>query len=158
SNDVQMLTFSATIPNDLMKFLNKYLKKCEIVDITNKEISKESIEHIFIPTKNKNKDELLLSLLNSFNPFLALIFANTKAKVDEISEYLASNNIKFLKLTGDLESRERKQVLKRIKDGQVQYVVASDIASRGIDIYGVSHVINYELPSDIEFYIHRTGR
>lgn len=158
SNNVQMLTFSATIPNDLIKFLNKYLSKCEVVDITNKAISKDSIEHSFIPTKNKDKNELLLTLLNSFNPFLVLIFANTKTKVDEITDFLTSNNIKLLKLTGDLESRERKQVLKRIKDGQVQFVVASDIASRGIDIYGVSHVINYELPEDIEFYIHRTGR
>lgn len=158
TQDVQMLTFSATIPNDLIKFLNKYLSKCELIDITNKAISKDSIEHVFIPTKNKDKNELLLTLLNSFNPFLALIFANTKTKVDEIAEYLSNNNIRLLKLTGDLEARERKQVLKRIKDGQVQFVVASDIASRGIDIHGVSHVINYELPDDIEFYIHRTGR
>lgn len=157
-NEVQMLTFSATIPNDLINFLNKYLSKCTVIDITNKEISKDSIEHIFIPTKNKNKDELLLTLLNTFEPYLVLIFANTKVKVDEIAEYLSENGIKLLKLTGSLESRERKQVIKRIKDGQVQYVVASDIASRGIDIHGVSHIINYELPRDIEFYIHRTGR
>ena len=158
NNNVQMLTFSATIPKELIKFLNKYLSKCELVDITNKEISKESIEHIFIPTKNKNKNELLLKLLNTFNPYLVIIFANTRTKVDEVAEFLSENGIKLLKLTGDLESRERRQVLKRIKDGQVQFVVASDIASRGIDIEGVSHIINYELPNDLEFYIHRTGR
>ena len=158
NNNVQMLTFSATIPKELIKFLNKYLSKCELVDITNKEISKESIEHIFIPTKNKNKNELLLKLLNTFNPYLVIIFANTRIKVDEVAEFLSENGIKLLKLTGDLESRERRQVLKRIKDGHVQFVVASDIASRGIDIEGVSHIINYELPNDLEFYIHRTGR
>lgn len=156
--DVQILTFSATIPLELVKFINKYLEKSELVDTTNNEISKSTIEHIFIPTKNKNKDELLYQLLTTFHPYLALIFANTKAKVDEIAEYLANKGLKLLKLTGDLEARERKQVLKRVKEGKIQYVVASDIASRGIDIEGVSHIINYELPNDLEFYIHRSGR
>ena len=154
----QILVFSATISQELTIFLNKYLSGCEKIDLIGRNIAKASIEHIFIPTKNKNKDELLVSLLQTFHPYLALIFANTKVKVDEIAEYLSSNGLKVGKLTGDLEPRERKQVLKRIKDGDFQYVVASDIAARGIDILGVSHVINYELPNDIEFYIHRIGR
>lgn len=158
SEQVQMLTFSATIPKDLIHFLNSYLNRCEVCDITERKISKNSIEHIFIPTKNKNKDDVLLSLLRMINPYLVLIFANTKSKVDEIALFLSENQIPIVKLTGDLESRERKQVLKRIKMGEVQYIVASDIASRGIDIVGVSHIINYEVPSDIEFYIHRSGR
>jgi ATP-dependent RNA helicase CshB len=156
--DIQILTFSATIPQELVKFINKYLDKCELCDTTKKQISKKSIEHIFIPTKNKNKNELLLKLLLTFHPYLAIIFANTKTKVDEIAQFLGEQGLKLVKLTGDLEARERKQVLKRLKDGKIQYVVASDIASRGIDIQGVSHIINYELPNDIEFYIHRSGR
>lgn len=154
----QILVFSATISKELSFFLNKYLSNLEIVDLIGKNVAKSNIEHVFIPTKNKNKDELLLKLLNTFHPYLALIFANTKTKVEEIAEYLGNNNVKVAKLTGDLEPRERKQIIKRIKDGVYQYVVASDIASRGIDIEGVSHVINYELPQDIEFYIHRIGR
>jgi len=156
--DPQIMTFSATIPQNLMVFLNKYLSKNEIIDLVGKDNSKQAIEHIFIPTKNKNKDTLLVTLLQTFHPYLALIFANTKTKVDEISEMLSQNGFKVGKLTGDLEARERKQVIKRIKEGVYQYVVASDIASRGIDITGVSHVINYELPKDVEFYIHRIGR
>lgn len=158
AENVQILTFSATMPKDLMHFLNKYLSDCEVCDITDKKISKSSIEHIFIPTKNKNKDLFLLSLLQTINPYLAIIFANTKSKVDDIADFLGENGIDFVKLTGDLPSRERKQILKRIQDGKVQYVIASDIASRGIDIPGSSHIINYELPDDIEFYIHRSGR
>ncbi|HHU56403.1 MAG TPA: DEAD/DEAH box helicase, partial [Acholeplasmataceae bacterium] len=156
--NIQVLTFSATISENIIHFLNKYLKSFDVCDITNKQISKETIKHIFIPTKFKNKNELLLQLLQIFTPYLAIIFANTKVKVDEIARHLAANGIDLVKLTGDLQSRERKQVLKRIKSGQVQYVVASDIASRGLDIEGVSHIINFELPEDIEYYIHRTGR
>ena len=154
----QILVFSATISQELTIFLNKYLSGCEKIDLIGKRLAKASIEHIFIPTKNKNKDELLVLLLQTFHPYLALIFANTKVKVDEIADYLSSNGFKVGKLTGDLAPRERKQVSKRIKEGDFQYVVASDIAARGIDILGVSHVINYELPNDIEFYIHRIGR
>ena len=158
SETVQVLIFSATLPQDIISFLNKYFFKFEIIDLTDNKVSKETITHIFIPTKNKNKDELLVALLNSFHPYLALIFANTKTQVDLIADYLSVAGFKVGKLTGDLEPRARKQVLKRIKDGIFQYVVASDIAARGIDITGVSHVINYELPEEIDFFIHRTGR
>ncbi len=156
--EVQVLVFSATFPKEVLGFLNKYFGKFEVIDLSPSEVSKSSITHIFIPTKNKNKNDLLLSLLTNFQPYLALIFANTKTKVNEIADFLAENKLRVGKLTGDLEARARKQVLKRIKDGEFQYVVASDIAARGIDILGVSHVINYELPNDVEFYIHRTGR
>ena len=154
----QILAFSATISESMMHFLDKYLSKSEVVDLVGKKNLKEEIEHIFIPTKNRNKDNLLFELLQTFHPYLALIFANTKTKVDEIADFLVSKGLKVAKITGDLEPRERKQILKRIKDGQYQYVVASDLASRGLDVVGVSHVINYELPNDIEFFIHRIGR
>lgn len=156
--DFEVLSFSATIPESLKNFLDKYLDSAIFIDLVKNNIKKDSIKHIFIPTKNKNKDELLCGILKTFNPYLALIFANTVKKVDEISSTLGENGFKIGKLTGDLEPRERKQVLKRIKDGMYQYVVCSDIAARGMDIVGVSHVINYELPSDIEYYIHRIGR
>ena len=158
NDDIQTLIFSATVFNDLIVFLNKYISKFDIVDLTTKNISHANIKHIFIPSKNKNKFNLLVNLLNTFNPYLVLIFANTKSTVDDIANHLGENGFKVGKLTGDLEPRARKQILKRIKDGVFQYVVASDIASRGIDIEAVSHVINFELPEDIEFFIHRAGR
>ncbi len=156
--DFQTLVFSATFNQELIVFLNKYLKNFTTVDLTDKEISKEEIEHIFIPTKNKDKNSLLYELLNTFHPYLALIFANTRVKAEEIATYLGNSGLKPGLLTGELEPRQRRQVLKRIKDGTFQFVVATDLAARGMDIIGVSHVINYELPSDLEFYIHRTGR
>lgn len=157
-NMVNVASFSATIPTGLVNFLNKYFIKHEVIDLTTSALGKKEIEYIFIPTKNKDKNTLLLNVLKTFTPYLVLIFANTKEKVNEIASFLGNQGIKVVKLTGDLESRERKQVLRRIKDGDVQYVVASDIASRGLDIEGVSHVINFELPQDLEFFIHRVGR
>lgn len=154
----QILAFSATISEAMMHFLNKYLSKNEIIDLVGKNNLKAEIEHVFIPTKNRNKNNLLFDLLQTFHPYLALIFANTKTRVDEIADFLVSKGLKVAKITGNLEPRERKQVLKRIKDGMYQYVIASDLASRGLDVVGVSHVINYELPNDIEFFIHRIGR
>ena len=159
NEEIQIALFSATISNEVVKFINHYLKKCEVINITNKkELIKSEINHAFIPTKNQDKSELLLSLLKTFEPYLCLIFANTKEKVNELASFLADNGVVCTKLTGDLQPRERKQVLKRIKDGAFKYVVCSDIASRGLDITGVSHVINFELPKDIDFFIHRVGR
>nr|HQD92991.1 DEAD/DEAH box helicase [Bacilli bacterium] len=133
SNEIQIMVFSATISQNLIVFLNKYLQKIDVIDVTNRKLTKDTITHTFIPTKNKDKNELLNRLLKSFNPFLALIFANTKAKVDEISLYLASQGYEVAKLSGDLPPRQRKQILKRIKNFQYQYVVATDLAARGID-------------------------
>lgn len=150
--------FSATLTKGLRQFINKYLSGTEEVIIEEKELTKSSIEHCFIPCKAKQKEEVLLKLIEIINPYLLLIFVNTKERVIELSKYLADNNIKVATLHGDLDDRSRRQTLKRIQDMQYQYIVASDIASRGIDIQGVSHVINFDLPKDTEFYIHRTGR
>lgn len=150
--------FSATLTKGLRNFINKYLSGTDEIILEEKELTKSSIEHVFIPVKAKQKEVVLLDLLKIINPYLALIFVNTKEKVTELSKYLAENGIKVATIHGDLDDRTRKQTIKRISDMQYQYVVASDIASRGIDIPGVSHVINFELPKDIEFYIHRTGR
>lgn len=154
----QYLSFSATFTNDLVNFINKYISNNKYIDLVGQAPLKHSIDHVFIPTKNKNKDDVLVELLSCIKPYLALIFANTVEKVDEISKMLSEEGFKVGKITGNLEPRERKQVIRRIKDGQYQYVVCSDIASRGMDIEGVSHIINYELPKEIEYYIHRIGR
>lgn len=156
--NAQYLSFSATLSNELVNFLAKYIKDNVFIDLVKDNVLKKEIEHVFIPTKNKNKDDVLLELLSIINPYLVLIFANKKEEVDRLTNLLNENNIKASKITGSLAPRERKQVIKRIKDGMYQYVVCSDIASRGMDIVGVSHIINYDLPNEIEYYIHRIGR
>lgn len=157
-DEPQFLVFSATMPKGLRVFINKYLSGVDEIIIEEKSLTKEAIEHIMIPCKARAKEEVLLELLETITPYMVIIFANTKEKVDKISAFLASNNYKVAKIHGDLDERERKQTLKRIHDLKYQYIVASDIAARGIDIEGISDVINFDLPKDIEFYIHRSGR
>ena len=155
---LQMMVFSATIPEKIRPFLRKYMNKPTEIFIKPKELSSLNIEHIFIPIKSKSREDVLLSLVKTINPYIALVFCNRKETVEEIGTLLYSNGYNVTKLHGDITPRQRKQVMDRIKKAEFQYIVASDIASRGIDIDGVSHVVNYELPKDMEFYIHRSGR
>ena len=154
----QFLIFSATIPNGLRHFLRKYLDKVKVITLKEKNLTTSNIEHLMLQCKAKNKESVLLELLSIINPFLAIIFVNNKEHVDELSMKLAKEGYRVGKLHGAMEDRARKQMIKRINSLDFQYVVASDIAARGIDIEGVSHVINFDLPNDVEFYIHRTGR
>lgn len=152
------LVFSATIPTALRNFLRKYLANLEPIILEEKALTSQNIKHIMVTCKATSKKTVLKSLLNIINPYLVLIFCNTKETVEEIAMYLAEEGFKVGKIHGDLDDRIRKQTLKRISNLEYKYVVASDIAARGIDIQGVSHIINYDLPTDIEFYIHRCGR
>jgi len=155
---LQMLVFSATIPEKIRPFLRKYMSQPAEIFIKPKELSSLNIEHIFIPVKSKDNKTNLIDLMKAINPYIGIIFCNRKEVVDEVVSFLFSSGYKVAKLHGGISPRERKQVMRRINAAEFQYVVASDIASRGIDIDGVSHIINYELPKEMEFYIHRTGR
>lgn len=154
----QFMIFSATIPVGLRNFLRKYLDNLEPITLEEKKLTSQNIKHVMITCKATNKKTILKKLLAIINPYLVLIFCNTKETVEEIALYLAEEGFKVGKIHGDLDDRIRKQTLKRINNLEYKYIVASDIAARGIDIQGVSHIINYDLPNDIEFYIHRTGR
>lgn len=156
--DPRFWIFSATLSVEVKKFIHKYLGDTEEVIIPESNLTKKNIEHLFIPCKAKAKEDILKQIMEVINPYLAIIFTNSKEDAVELSKHLAGIGIKVGLIHGDLDSRDRKQTLKRIHDGKYQYVVATDIASRGIDIEGVSHVINFDLPKDVEFYIHRAGR
>lgn len=123
-----------------------------------RELSSLNIEHIFIPLKSRDRDTVLLQLLEAINPYVGIIFCNKKEQVDVLTSMLFGKGFKVTKIHGGITARERKRIMDRINKAEFQYVVASDIASRGIDIDGVSHVINYDLPKDMEFYVHRSGR
>ena len=148
--------FSATMSEEIKPFLKKYLSNPIFIEI--KDDSSLNIEHIWIPLKYKEKDNVLDSLLSVINPYICIIFCNKKGDVFKLYSHLKELGKSVCMISGEMSIRERKHTLKEINDLTYQYIVASDVASRGIDIDGVSHVINYDLPQDFEFYLHRSGR
>ena len=155
-DDLQMLVFSATIPNHLKVFLDKYMHNPKLVELSN--INPGTITHVAYPTRHHNRKDVLLNVINGINPYLCLIFASKKDSVNEIYNYLLNNGHKVGIIHGDLDNKVRRQMMRRIKDNEFVYIVCSDIAARGIDIEGVSHAINYDLPKELEFFYHRAGR
>ncbi|WP_414044500.1 DEAD/DEAH box helicase [Macrococcus sp. EM39E] len=158
SREAQIAVFSATIPKALHPFLNKYLSKPEFIEIEPDEKTNKNITFYLVPTKSNDRKDQLSKIMTTINPYLAIIFANSRERADEVAEYLQDQGVKVGVIHGGLAPRERTQQMKRVKNLEYQYVVASDLASRGIDIDGVSHVINYDIPRDIAFFTHRVGR
>lgn len=156
--ELQLMVFSATIPQQLSVFLNKYMIAPKTIMIEPKEVLASKIDNYLINTKNKNREELVYQLLTLGHPYLALVFCNTKTYADEVSQYLKEKGLKVATIHGGIPPRERKRTMKQIKDLEYQYVVASDLAARGIDIPGISMVINTEVPKELEFFVHRVGR
>lgn len=150
--------FSATIPVKLRNFLHKYIRDTSFIVIDNPAVIAPTIENDLVDIGAQDRQNLLYQLLTMGQPYLALIFANTKKTVDELTDYLQKRGLKVAKIHGGINERERKRTLRQVELGQYQYVVATDLAARGIDLPGVSLVINYELPRDLEFVIHRIGR
>ena len=128
----------------------------EFLDINNSYDNK--IEHIWIPIKYKERFDVLLDLMDTMHPYFCIIFANKKETVIELGKKLTQAGYFVGLMHGDLTPRERKKVLQGCKNLDYQYLVATDLAARGIDIEGVTHIINYEIPKDYEFYMHRSGR
>lgn len=156
--DVVMSAFSATIPVKLTNFLRKYMDKPEEIVIDNPAVIAPTIKNDLLDIGSKDRKKIVYKLLTMGQPYLALVFANTKQMVDELADYLTKQGLKVAKIHGGITERERKRTLREVRASQYQYVVASDLAARGIDLPGVSLVINYEIPKDLEFIIHRIGR
>ncbi|MGX7023515.1 DEAD/DEAH box helicase [Vagococcus hydrophili] len=155
---LQMLVFSATIPTKLKPFLKKYMDNPVVEHIKPSSVISDTIDNWAISTKGQDVNKVIYQLLNIGQPYLVMVFANTKQRVNEISTYLKEQGLKVATIHGDIPPRERKRVMKNVQNLDFQFVVATDLAARGIDIEGVSHVINTEIPTDLEFFIHRVGR
>ena len=153
-----LTAFSATIPVKLANFLRKYMAKPETIIIDNPTVISPTVKNDLLDIGSKSRKKILYQLLTMGQPYLALIFANTKQTVDELAEFLNNQGLKVAKIHGGITERERKRTMRDVEAGQYQYVVATDLAARGIDIEGVSLVINYEIPRELEFVIHRIGR
>ena len=155
---LEMFVFSATIPEKLQPFLKKYMDSPAHIHMNDKRPVAENIDFVLVPVRSKSRNSRLMDVIKGINPFLAVIFCNTRKTAEHVAGYLAEQGIRAGQIHGDLSPRDRKKMMKQIRDLEFQYIVATDLAARGIDIQGISHVINYEIPEDLEFFIHRVGR
>lgn len=156
--ELRMYVFSATIPSKLQPFLRKYMEAPEWIQLNNQHHIADTIDNYLVSVRGRSRPDLLFESLTIGQPYLALIFANTIDTVRELYQFLKDKGLSVAMIHGDLDSRERRRVMKQIQNLDYQYVVATDLAARGIDIEGVSHVFNYEVPNELEFFVHRVGR
>lgn len=156
--DLQFLVFSATIPQKLQPFLKKYLSNPVMEQIKTKTVIADTIDNWLLSTKGRDKNAQIYEISQILQPYLAMIFVNTKTRADELQAYLTAQGIKVAKIHGDIPPRERKRIMNQVKNLDFEYIVATDLAARGIDIEGVSHVINDAIPQDLSFFVHRVGR
>ncbi|CQR25790.1 superfamily II DNA/RNA helicase [Streptococcus varani] len=156
--NLQFMVFSATIPQKLQPFLKKYLTNPIIEQIKTQTVISDTIENWLISTKGRDKNAQILEMTKLMQPYLAMIFVNTKTRADELHSYLTANGLRVAKIHGDIPPRERKRIMNQVKNLDFEYIVATDLAARGIDIEGVSHVINDAIPQDLSFFVHRVGR
>ena len=156
--DLQFLVFSATIPQKLQPFLKKYLSNPVMEQIKTKTVIADTIDNWLLSTKGRDRNAQIYEVTQILQPYLAMIFVNTKTRADELQAYLTAQGLKVAKIHGDIPPRERKRIMNQVKNLDFEYIVATDLAARGIDIEGVSHVINDAIPQDLSFFVHRVGR
>ncbi len=150
--------FSATYPPHVLRVAGEFLETEQLLSLSRKEVHIASIEHAFYAVKPMEKDRVLVRVLELENPAAAIIFCNTKANVHYVTALLQGFGYNADELSADLTQSRREDVLTRLRKGEVRFLVATDVAARGIDIPELSHVILYEPPEDHESYIHRAGR
>lgn len=158
-SNIKKIATSATLHESLSIQISKFFKNSVIVNRSKNIWENPNIKHFVIHyNKNEDKKKMLLNIIKKLNPFFGIVFCNTKKEVDEIYEYVYQNKIKVLKIHSGLDNRERKNIFREIKDDNINLLIASDLASRGVDIEGASHIISYDLPKEDLWYIHRAGR
>lgn len=154
----QTLLFSATMPGPIRKIADNYMKTPTEVRIKAKEMTVENIEQFFVKAQEREKFDALTRLLNVHTPELAIVFGRTKRRVDEVAQALNLRGYLAEGIHGDLTQAKRLSVLRQFKEGKIDVLVATDVAARGLDISGVTHVYNFDIPQDPESYVHRIGR
>lgn len=154
----QTLLFSATMPAPIRRIAERFMQNPEVVRVEAKEMTVPLIEQFFVKVPEREKFDVLSRLIDVHSPELAIVFGRTKRRVDELANALTLRGYTAEGIHGDLTQAKRMSVLKKFKEGKVDVLVATDVAARGLDISGVTHVYNYDIPQDPESYVHRIGR
>lgn len=154
----QTVLFSATMPPDIMEITKRYQKNAQVIRVANKKVTLDNVKQLFYEVKPSEKLFALCSILEYYVPRRAIIFCNTKKMVDDICEFLNKAGFRAEGLHGDMKQAQRSKVMSLFKGGRIKILIATDVAARGIDVNDIDYVINYDIPQDNEYYVHRIGR
>jgi len=155
----QTMLFSATMPEAIRRLSKKYMKPdTKYISIVKSTMTVSTVEQFYFETKQNNRFETLCRILDVDEPSIAIIFCKTKKGVDELVEAMQARGYNVEGMHGDMNQSQRLNTLRKFKEGNLEFLVATDVAARGIDVEDVTHVINYDLPQDTESYVHRIGR
>ena len=154
----QTLLFSATMPQPIKTLAQRILQEPVFVSITKGETTNADIEQLYYVIEESERDAAIIRLMDSEKPKKSVVFCRTKSEVDRLATVLTSSGYTASGLHGDMEQRQRESVIKSFKNGEVDVLVATDVAARGIHVNGITHVFNYHIPFDPESYVHRIGR
>jgi len=154
----QTLMMSATLPADVQKLKSKYMIDPEHVSVSPDVLTVEKIDQKYITVDEERKTELLLKVLDREKPRQCIIFVERKRGADRLYRNIKANHVRAAAIHGDLPQSQRERIMQAFRDAKITVLIATDVMSRGIDVSGISHIINYDLPNDLENYVHRIGR
>lgn len=158
NKDKQILCFSATLDEKVKKLAHKFLSNPLALTAKKQNITLDTIDQKVIICSDRNKEYYLLQELDKTNPFMSIIFCRTKRRADTLGSVMTEKGYNCSKLHGDIPQNARQKIMKAFRQTKIQYLIATDVASRGLDISGVTHIYNYDIPQSSETYIHRIGR
>ena len=154
----QTMLCSATLNEEVRKLGRKLTKNCALIDIEPDKATVDKIKQICLKTTDEYKNRAVAALIERLNPYLAIVFCMSKERTKELGDWLGMQGFNVDVLHGEMSPAKRKTVMKSFRDAKIQVLVASDLAARGLDVEGVTHVINYDIPHDVDWYVHRIGR
>lgn len=154
----QTLLFSATMPEQVQYVAKRFMTEPLTVAVKTEQVTVEQIRQLVIETTDRAKETTLMKIMQEEQPFLAMIFCRTKRRVSKLNDALKAAGFNSDELHGDISQAKRERVMRNFREVRLQYLVATDVAARGLDVEGVTHVFNYDIPEDAESYIHRIGR
>lgn len=146
------------MPKQLRSLATRYMKEPIQIQIQSEKVTLDEIEQIVVETTDRGKQDALCTVIDEERPFMAIIFCRTKRRVKALNDDLRSRGYNSDEIHGDLSQAKREKVIKAFRDMKLQFLVATDVAARGLDIEGITHIFNYDIPEDAESYIHRIGR
>lgn len=155
---VQTLCFSATMDSAVKKLAYRYMKEPVVISVKKEEVTLDNIKQEVVETTDRLKREALCTVLDEDNPFMAIIFCRTKRRADELEVVMHRKGYNCKVIHSDIPQNKRERIMKSFRNADIQYLIATDVASRGLDISGVDNIYNYDIPEKVETYIHRIGR